>query len=80
MPYKNGYIAETIHSMQKTEEAFHLIVIRRPYQSRLFAQEEASLTYTAIATNRTESAEDVVAWYNQRGECSENRIKEVKIG
>jgi hypothetical protein len=33
-----------------------------------------------IATTRTESAEDVVAWYNQRGECSENRIKELKIG
>jgi hypothetical protein len=79
-PYKNGYIAETIHCMEKTEKAFRLIVIRRPYQSRLFAQEEASLKYTAIATNRTESAEDVVTWYNHRGECSENRIKEVKIG
>jgi len=22
----------------------------------------------------------VVQWYNQRGECSENRIKELKIG
>jgi hypothetical protein len=33
-----------------------------------------------IATNRTESAEGVVTWYNQRGECSENRIKELKIG
>jgi len=27
-----------------------------------------------------ESAEDVVKWYNQRGDCSENRIKELKIG
>lgn len=33
-----------------------------------------------IATNRIASAEDVVTWYNQRGECSENRIKELKIG
>jgi hypothetical protein len=79
-PYQNGSIAETIHSMEKTDEAFRLIVIRRPYQGTLFSEEEASLKYTVIATNRTESAEDVVAWYNQRGECSENRIKELKIG
>ena len=79
-PYKNGSITETIHAMEKTEEAFRLIVIRRPYQRTLFAQQEASLKYTVIATNRTESAEYVVRWYNQRGECSENRIKELKIG
>lgn len=79
-PYKNGYIAETVHSMEKTEQAFRLIVIRRPYQSTLFAEEDTSLKYTVIATNRIESPEAVVAWYNQRGECSENRIKELKIG
>jgi hypothetical protein len=33
-----------------------------------------------IATNRTEPAEWVVEWYNQRCDCSENRIKELKIG
>jgi len=79
-PYKNGYIAETIHCMEKTQEAFRLIVIRRPYQSRLFCEENERVKYTVIATNRTESAEDIVTWYNQRGECSENRIKELKIG
>jgi hypothetical protein len=78
--YKNGSIAETIHSMNKTKEAFRLIVIRRSYQSNIFAQEDVSLKYTVISTNRMESAEDVVTWYNQRGECSENRIKELKIG
>jgi hypothetical protein len=46
----------------------------------LFSEEEASLKYTVIATNRTESAENIVTWYNQRGECSENRIKELKVG
>jgi len=66
--------------MNKTKEAFRLIVIRRSYQSNIFAQEDVSLKYTVIATNRMESAEDVVKWYNQRGECSENRIKELKIG
>ena len=79
-PYQNGSVAETIHSMEKTDKAFRLIIIRRPYQSTLFAHEETSLKYTAIATNRTESLEEVIAWYNQRGECSENRIKELKIG
>jgi hypothetical protein len=79
-PYKNGSIAETIHSMEKTDKAFRLIVIRRPYQSTLFFEEDERVKYTVIATNRTESAEDVVTWYNQRGECSENRIKELKIG
>ena len=79
-PYKNGYIAETIHSMEKTETAFRLIVIRRPYQGTLFAAEDTRLKYTVIATNRIELAEDAVQWYNQRGECSENRIKELKIG
>jgi hypothetical protein len=79
-PYKNGSIAETIHSMEKTREAFRLIVIRRPYQGTLFAKENESVKYTVIATNRIESAEGVVQWYNQRGECSKNRIKELKIG
>ena len=79
-PYKHGYIAETIHSMEKTEQAFRLIVIRRPYQGTLFGEEDNRLKYTVIASNRIESPEDVVAWYNQRGECSENRIKELKIG
>jgi len=55
-------------------------VIRRPYQSYLFDDEERPERYTVIATNRGGSAEEVVKWYNQRGECSENRIKELKIG
>jgi len=80
VPYKNGYIAETIHSMNKTKEAFRLIVIRRTYQSNIFAQEDVSVKYTVIATNKIESSEEVVTWYNQRGDRSENRIKELKIG
>jgi len=79
-PYKSGSIPETIHSMEKTEKAFRLIVIRRPYQGTLFSEEDERMKYTVVAANRTESAEEVVAWYNQRGECSENRIKELKIG
>jgi hypothetical protein len=66
--------------MNETKEAFRLVVIRRPYQSNLFDGEESTEKYTVIATNREGSAEEVVQWYNQRGQCSENRIKELKIG
>lgn len=78
--YQNGFIGETVHCMNKTKEAFRLIVIRRPVQRHLFEDEEPLERYTVIATNRNETAEEVVKWYNQRGECSENRIKELKIG
>jgi hypothetical protein len=79
-PYQNGFIGETVHSMNETKEAFRLVVIRRPYQSHLFGGEESTEKHTVIATNRGGSAEEVVHWYNQRGQCSENRIKELKIG
>jgi hypothetical protein len=79
-PYQNGFIGETVHSMEETKEAFRLVVIRRPYQGDLFDKEESTEKYTTIATNRGGSAEEVVRWYNQRGESSENRIKELKIG
>ena len=79
-PYQNGFIGETVHCMNETREAFRLVVIRRAYQSYLFDDEERPERYTVIATNRGGSAEEVVKWYNQRGQCSENRIKELKIG
>ena len=79
-PYQNGAIAETVHSMDHTRRAFRLVVIRRPVQGALFGAEDPAERYRAIASNRTESAEETVAWYNARGEHSENRIKELKIG
>jgi hypothetical protein len=79
-PYKHGCIAETVHCMNKTKKAFRLIVICRPYQKNLFTEEGPSVKYTAIATNRKESAEEILKWYNLRGQHSENRIKELKIG
>ena len=79
-PYQNGFIGETVHCMNETKEAFRLVVIRRSYQGNLFNDEEPAEKYTVIATNRGGSAEEVVRWYNQRGQCSDNRIKELKIG
>lgn len=49
-------------------------------QQDLFAAEAPSLRYTLIATNRKGTPEEIVRWYNQRGETSENRIKELKLG
>ena len=82
-PYENGsYIAETVHCMEKTNQAFRLIVVRRPYQPRLFGEEEIDLKerYKVIATNLDWPKDAVVKWYDARGEYSENRIKELKIG
>ncbi len=79
-PYQNGHIAETVHTMNATRNAFRLVVIRRPVQLDMFKGEEAPLRYKAIASNRDESAEETVAWYNRRGETSENRLKELKLG
>ena len=70
-PYENRHIAETLHCMEKTKRAFRLIVVRRPYQPRLFGEEEIDLKerYKVIATNLDFEPEEVV-----------RRIKELKIG
>lgn len=79
-PYQDGYLAETVHSMEHTKQAFRLVVIRRPAQGELFGEVDPRERYTVIASNREETAAETVAWYNQRGEASENRLKELKIG
>ena len=78
--YRGGKIAETVHTMNKNRYSFRLIVISRPYQNDVFGDVDPHNKYTVIATNRTERPEEVVEWYNQRCDCSENRIKELKIG
>ena len=63
-------IAETVHTMQGTDEAFRLIVLRwaNP-QPNLFEAER--YCYHAGATNREESAREVIWRHNGRGQ-SEN--------
>ena len=71
-------IAETVHSMNGTEQAFRLIVLRWPNpQPNLF--EADRYCYHAVATNREEPASAGIWKHNQRGE-SENWHKELKIG
>lgn len=80
-PWRDGEIAETLHCMNRTAYAFRLIVVRRGNQGELFeAGDSCPYRYTVVASNRNESAAATMAWYGQRGEASENRIKELKIG
>ncbi|MGA3328211.1 MAG: IS1380 family transposase [Terriglobia bacterium] len=71
-------IAETVHTMNQTKQAFRLIVLRwlNP-QPNLFESER--YCYHAVATNREESAAEVIWKHNGRGN-SENWHKELKVG
>lgn len=79
-----GYeIAETVHSMEATAQAFRLIVkreIRR--QGDLFSEELGPYFHHAVASNWPEeekTALEVLQWHNQRGHA-ENFNKELKQG
>lgn len=75
--YADCAVAETLHSMADTKKAFRLIVVKHKRQLELFDDKPK---YHVIASNRVESTEDTLIWYRQRGEVSENGIKELKIG
>jgi hypothetical protein len=70
-------IAETVHTMNETKQAFRLIVLRwlNP-QPSLFESERHC--YHAVASNREESAAEVIWKHNGRGQ-SENWHKELKL-
>ncbi len=71
-------IAETVHTMNGTKEAFRLIVQRWPkLQGDLFDPDP--YCYHAIATNREEAPREVVTLHNERGQ-TENYIKELVNG
>ena len=71
-------IAETVHTMNGTKQAFRLLVLRwRNPQPDLFEAER--YCYHAVASNREESAAEVIWKHNQRGN-SENWHKELKMG
>lgn len=71
-------IAETVHSMEKTREAFRLVVVRKPNERPDLY--EGKWRYFALATNAEEtSAEEAVEFYHRRG-ASENYHKELKSG
>lgn len=79
----------TSHCITGYDQAFALVIQRSPksQQTELTldieeSDEEGYATngyiYRALATNRQVKAQDTVAWYNQRADTSENRIKELK--
>ena len=76
-PYRDGFVAETVHTMNTMKTAFRLIVFKRLRQGSLFPEEGPR--YHVVASNREETAEQTLDWYHQRGEHSENRIKELKL-
>lgn len=75
--YADCSVAETLHSMNETAKALRLIVVKYKRQAALF---DDAPHYHAIASNRVESTEATLLWYRQRGEVSENGIKEIKLG
>ena len=84
-------VAEFLHTMKGTDHAFRLIIVKKTATPILhgleqFLSEEellllASERYSVIATNDQDmTPEEIVHFYRQRGDTSENRIKELKNG
>ena len=84
-------IAEFMHTMKEAKNAFRMIVIKKDITPVLptideYLSEEAKEKlkdemYYTIATNDTElDAEEILRLHRQRGETSENKIKELKNG
>ena len=78
----------TLHVIGDYEQAFTLVVQRKRVKGQvdleiLQSDEEVcaqGYVYRAIATNReTMTDSEIIHWYNQRAEDSENRIKELKL-
>ena len=84
-------IIEFIHTMDDTKEAFRMIVIKKDITPPLPTIEEyisdevmkqyQDTIYYCIATNDNDlTPEEIVHFHRQRGEASENKIKELKNG
>ena len=88
---KDEQIAEYIDTMRHVNQAFRLIVVKKritpllPSMEEFLTDEQKALyieeRYSVMATNDLDhSAEEMVKFYRKRGEHSENRIKELKLG
>lgn len=78
-PYQHDRrLAETVHTMNHTTQAFRLVVQRWPKrQPELF--DPHPYHYHVIAPDREEAPEVIISLHNQRGEV-ENYFKELKSG
>ncbi len=76
-----------VHTMEASDKPFTVVAQRRKKRGQQRLPEghdsaglDADYMYRAIATNRERMSDsEVIHWYNQRGEHSENRIKELKL-
>lgn len=79
----------TVHCIGDYEKAFTLVIQRKRIRGQAELDLDTDTTgeeitsggyiYRAIATNQDEKSDShIIHWYNQRGEDSENRIKELK--
>lgn len=87
----NEEITEFIHSMKNTDNAFRMIVVKKdisPYLTNidefLSEKEKEKLhkeMYYCVATNDNDlTAKEILYLHRNRGETSENKIKELKNG
>lgn len=78
------------HWIGNYDQSFNLVIQRTPIKGQAeldlenIANQQEIITkgyiYRAIATNKKQLSErEIIHWYNQRGEDSENRIKELKL-
>lgn len=74
------HVASMVWSMEKTKHAFTLVIVRSKIENPdLFNWGEYK--YHVVATNISNKTNtEIMQWYSQRGEDSENRIKELKCG
>jgi len=88
---KREKIAEFTHTMQDTDNAFRMIVIKKDITPTLPTMEEyisdevmmqhQDEIYYCIATNDNDlTPAEIIKLHRQRGETSENKIKELKNG
>ncbi len=84
-------VAEFLHTMTETENAFRMIVVKKDiapvlptideYLSKEAKEKLRDEIYYTIATNDTQlDAQEILRLHRQRGETSENKIKELKNG
>jgi len=88
---KREKISEFFHTMNDTDNAFRMIVVKKDitpilptlegYISEEVMEQYKDEMYYCIATNDNDlSAKEIVKLHRQRGETSENKIKELKNG
>jgi len=88
---KREEVAEFTHTMQDTDSAFRMIVIKKNITPTLptmekYISDEVMMQYQdeiyyCIATNDNDlTPQEIIKLHRQRGETSENKIKELKNG